>query len=379
MIERARPSDADQIGWLMRLAFGMTEERTSEYVANLGTDAFFVMRCGGALSACAALLDTRHRFGGGWVPAANIAHIAIAPEARGSGLARPLVNGLAGAAAERGAAMVSLFASARPVYRKCGFELAGSEIVYEAETAALPAKTEHSFRSVALDDPALRAAYDAKTQAEAGLLDRAEAHWHELLRAPRQGLAAFGAGEAELSAYAIIDASDPNVLIVRDWFAATGAEATSLLAFFGRFRSVYPLVRWHGGPHDDLVAAMPDKGWRLLHQEEWLARILDPKAALEARGYVVRDATLNLSIREDGGGQSDLILDIAGGRASVREGVEPGAPGVAVRSAFLSSLFTGFRSASHLQRQGHLAADADGTRLADLVFAGPPPWLAEHV
>ena len=41
--------------------------------------------------------------------------------------------------------MVSLFGSARPVYRKCGFELAGSEIVYEAETAALPARTDVDF------------------------------------------------------------------------------------------------------------------------------------------------------------------------------------------------------------------------------------------
>lgn len=378
-MERAEAADADRIGWLMRMAFGMTEARTREYLDHVGTDSFFVLRSGREASACAALLPTRHRFGGGWVPAANIAHVAIAPEARGSGLARPLVNGLAEIARENGAAMATLFASARPVYRKCGFELAGSEIVYEAETHALPARTDLAFRTVALDDSKLREAYDTRTIAEAGLLDRTPSHWRELQRAPRDGLAAFGVGEGSLSAYVILDASDPSVLTVRDWHAATGRDAEGLLAILGRFRSVYPLVRWHGGPHDDLVAAMPDKGWRLAHQEDWLARILDPKVALEARGYLVRDAVLNLSILDDAGDPSVISLEIAEGRARVHEGGRAGAPTIALPSPFLSSLFTGFRSASHLRRQGRLETDVEGARLADLVFAGPPPWLAEHV
>lgn len=379
VMERATTTDAERIGWLMRMAFGMTELRTREYLDHVGTDSFLVLRSGKEVSACAALLPTRHRFGGGWVRAANIAHVAIAPEARGGGLARPLVNGLAKVARDSGAAMVTLFASARPVYRKCGFELAGSEIVYEAETHALPLRTDLAFASVALDDPRLREAYDAKTIVEAGLLDRTPAHWHEIVREPRDCLSAFCAGEGALSAYVILDASDSGLLTVRDWYARTGREAAALLAFLGRFRSVYPLVRWHGGPQDDLVAAMPDKGWRIAHQEDWLARILDPKAALEARGYRVREAVLNLRLSDDAGDGSEIALEIAGGQARVRDGSLPGAPSLMISLPFFASLFTGYRSASHLQRQGHVETDEEGARLADLVFAGPPPWLAEHV
>ncbi len=79
--------------------------------------------------------------------------------------------------------MVTLFASARPVYRKCGFELAGSETIYEAETSALPFKTDLVFRRIGLDDPLLPRAYDAKTADEASLLDRTERHWREIRRA----------------------------------------------------------------------------------------------------------------------------------------------------------------------------------------------------
>ena len=119
---------------------------------------------------------------------------------------------------------------------------------------------------------------------------RSEVHWAELLRAPTDGLAVFGAGGNPLKAYVVLDAGDPNVLEIRDWYAENGAMAAALLCLVGRFRSVYPKVRWHGGPHDDLVAAMPDKGWRLAHQEEWMARILDPERALEHRGYRIDSA-----------------------------------------------------------------------------------------
>ena len=88
--------------------------------------------------------------------------------------------------------MVTLFASARAVYRKCGFELAGSEMIYEAETSALPVRTDLEFRQVELDGPAIRRGYDRKTLSEARLLDRTERHWKEILRAPSHATSLCG-------------------------------------------------------------------------------------------------------------------------------------------------------------------------------------------
>ena len=176
-IELARRTDAASVEALLATAFGFTPSRFIEYLAHVGTEALVMARDDGRLAACAALLDTRHRVDGRWVTAANIAHVAIAPEARGKGLARPLMDALAVEATSRGAAMVTLFASARSVYRKSGFELAGSEMVYEADSAALPVRTDLDFREVDLDDPVIQRAYDEKTSAEAGLLERTERHW----------------------------------------------------------------------------------------------------------------------------------------------------------------------------------------------------------
>ena len=377
-LQRAVSDDEDTICHLLALAFGFSGDRAREYVTHVGLSSFRILRTDtGRTVATAALLKTAHGFGGSDVPAASIAHIAIAPDARGRGLARPIVESLCEEARGEGAQMVSLFGSARPVYRKCGFELAGSEIVYEAETAALPTRTDVDFFPLQLGDERMRQAYVEKMAGEAGLLRRSDVHWAELLRVPADGLAAFGAGDP-LQAYVIVDAANPDVLEIRDWHAENGEMATALLCLVGRFRSVYPKVRWHGGPHDDLVAAMPDKGWRLAHQEEWMARILNPGQALEHRGYRIDSATLGIRIDGPDAQPCALRLDIASGKARVTPGNNNDLPTVSVNEPSFASLFTGFRSASKLARQGVLFADADAVQLCDLVFAGPLPWVAEH-
>ena len=307
-LEQAVSDDEETICQLLALAFGFSANRAREYVANVGLSSFRILRTDSdRAAATAALLNTGHSFGGSDVPTASIAHVAIAPEARGRGLARPIVEGLCEGARSEGALMVSLFGSARPVYRKCEFELAGSEIVYEAASTALPTKTDADFFQLQPDDERIRRAYAEKVKSEAGLLRRSDAHRSELLKAPTDGLAAFAAGSDHLHAYIVLDAADTDVLQFRDWHAENGAMATALLAFVGRFRSVYPEVRWHGGPHDDLVAAMPDKGWHLAHQEEWMARILDPERALERRGYGIESAALGIRIADPSTGPRDAL------------------------------------------------------------------------
>jgi predicted acetyltransferase len=223
--------------------------RSLEYVAHIDLASFCMLPTDNGLAAAtAALLRTARGFWGSEVPAAGIAHVAIAPEARGRGLARPIVDALCEEPRSEGALIVSLFGSARPVYSKRGFELAGSEIVYEASTTALPAKTDVDFFQLQPGDERIRQAYAAKAKSEAGLLRRSDAHWSELLRAT-DGLAAFATGGDRLRAYIILDVADSNVVEIRDWHAENGAMASALLCFVSRFRSVYPTVRWHG---DDL-------------------------------------------------------------------------------------------------------------------------------
>lgn len=379
--ERARlatTADLDGIARLLTLAFGFDQARADEYLRHVGVGTLHVVEDGnGQLAATSALLPTAHIFGGAPVPAASIAHVAIAPEARGRGLARPFMDALCRAARDGGAVVVSLFASARPVYRKCGFELSGSEVVYEADLAAVP-QASASFEPIDPRDPRIAAAYVRKAAAGAGLIERSALHWNELLREPADAVAAYGLGGDELDAYVILDTRDPACLDIRDWQAADGASAKAVLAFLGRFQSVYPVARWHGAPQDDLVGAMPDKGWRLVHQEEWLLRVLDPAAALSARRYLPGQAAVGLRLLgADGSDLKSLRLEIEDGRGQVVEGSGAG-PTVSLTLPALGSLLTGFRSATALARRGDLKGDERALRACDLAFAGPAPWVAEH-
>lgn len=371
-VEAGNGHDTSEMARLLSWAFGFSKERSEEYIANVGLGSLRLLRSEGKAAACAALLETAHIFHGKSVQAANIAHVAIAPEYRGRGLAVPFVDALCAEAQGKGASIATLFASTRPVYRKSGFELAGHEIVYEAETASLAVASKLAFDRVELDDPRLASAYAAKTLCEAGLLSRGQAHWNELRRKPTDALAAYLAEDDV--AYLILDMGNDACLNVRDWYAASPEAAQGVLSFLARFRSVYPVVRWHGGLQDDLVAAMPDKGWRLAHQEEWLLKVLDPATALRQRGYSIDDARLALRI---GDVETALEIEIKAGEVMVREATG-GFPAVTLQAQAFVQIFTGFRSASKLAQYGQISGTATDIRLCDQLFAGPVPWVAEH-
>ncbi|MFZ5673033.1 MAG: GNAT family N-acetyltransferase [Pseudomonadota bacterium] len=372
----ADPADRPAIMRELALAFGFPPERAAEYIDNIGLSHFRVLAGSRGVAAIAALVRTGHFLGGRSVPAANICHIAIAPQWRGHGLARQLLAELEAEAMAQGAAMTTLFASARPVYRKAGYELAGSEIIYEAETAALPTRLKDiGFTALAGDIAGhLRTAAPDRGAIHNGLLDRADSHWRELLRSPRHALAAYAVDGDAGRGYALIDTADENCLSLRDWHARDGAAAEAILAFLSGFRSVYPKLRWHGAPNDDLIFAMPDKGWKLLHQEDFMAKIIDPRQALAARGYACPDAQLDFTLV--GEKQTRFGLAISNGKAAVTQ--PGGGAGVSLREIDLAPLFTSYRPASFLARAGRLTGDAAAIALCDLIFAGPLPWSAEH-
>lgn len=372
----ATPADRSAIARELALAFGFSPERAAEYVENIGLSNFRTLMGAEGVAAIAALVQTGHFLGGRSVPAANICHIAIAPQWRGHGLARRLLAELEAEALARGAAMTTLFASARPVYRKAGYELAGSEIIYEAETAALPTRLKDvTFQAVTSDiAQCLSEATRARAAIHNGLLDRTESHWRELLREPRHALAAYAVDGDVSRGYALVDTTDEDCLKLRDWHARDGATAEAILAFLSGFRSVYPKLQWHGAPNDDLIFAMPDKGWKLLHQEDFMAKLIDPRQALVARGYVCPDAQLDFTLI--GETQTRFSLAISNGKAAVAQ--PTGRAGVSLKGIDIAPLFTSYRSASFLARAGRLTGDPAAIALCDLIFAGPLPWSAEH-
>ncbi|GGA93947.1 hypothetical protein GCM10011491_22680 [Brucella endophytica] len=377
LVRKAAMADLPFVIDAYRLAFAFSEERTRHYAENTGIGCFRLLEKNGQPAAVWAVIGCGHWFGGRAVPAANIAHVAIQPEFRGSGLAADILDLSCEDARKDGACVASLFASTRPVYRRAGFNLAGHEMVYEAETSELyKVQQEVRCRRIHIDEAraVLEPIYRRACLGEAGLLDRQDAHWNLHLDVTANTPSVFVFGDKE--GYAVLDTSRAGIVEIRDWAALTGAAARQILKFIGTFSTVYGKTRWHGAPHDALVFALPDKGWTLIHQEEFLMRVLNPVSALNARGYVCRDAELTLVIEDDE--RLVLQLSIRGGRATCARGGDDGPGVLSIQKAYFPSLFSGFRSATFLQRAGYADGIATTVALADSVFAGSPPWVAEH-
>jgi len=378
VVRKAARTDLPLIVDAYRLAFAFSEERTRHYVEMTGIDCFRVLEKTGWPIAVWAVIPCGHWFGGQVVPAATIAHVAIQPEFRGGGLAAEILDLSCEDARKGGANIASLFASTRPVYRRSGFDLAGHEIIYEADTSELyKIRQDIHCRRLALNEArtVLEPIYRRACLHEAGLLDRHDAHWNSRLDATASIPSVFVFGEAE--GYVVIDTCDPDRLDIRDWVALDGGAARQILKFVGTFSTVYPTVRWHGAPQDALVFAMPDKGWSLVHQEEFLIRILDPVAALTARGYACQDAALTIAI--DGNDRLVVRISVCDGRASCTVDVANNSTDIlSIQSSHFPSLFSGFRSTSFLKRAGFAHGSAETVALFDRVFAGPAPWVAEH-
>lgn len=376
LVRRATMADMPFIIDAYRLAFAFSEAWTQRYVDMTGLDCFRLLETGGRPVAVWAVIPCGHWFGGHVVPAANIAHVAIQPEFRGGGMAAEILDLSCEDARRDGACLASLFASTRPVYRRSGFNLAGHEMVYEAQTSELyRIRQDIRCRRVALAEAqdALRPIYESACRTESGLLDRYDAHWNAHLDDTTSVPSVFVFGEDE--GYAVIDTGNEDRVVIRDWVALNGATARQILKFIGTFSTVYGTVRWHGAPQDALVFAVPDKGWSLVHQEEFLMRVLDPAAALSARGYTCEDGDLTLAI--GGSERHALHLAIRAGKATCTPDRGDG-PLLSIHESQLPSLFSGFRSAGFLRRAGVIEGDREAVTLGDRIFAGPLPWVAEH-
>lgn len=373
-VVRAEEGDRSSIADAYRQAFGFADERSESYIQQVGLENFRVLRVGQEFAAVMAVVETAHWLGARPVRAVNIAHVAVNPAWRGAGVAGRFLDMVCSEAAGSGSALATLFASTRPVYRRSGFSLAGVEMIYEAETTAMPRMRGAGFcrlpEAEALE--AMTILHREQGADEAGALLRSQAHWANLLTGQPS---VYSSTDPDAPGYVVIDTSDPDCLVLRDWVARNGKAAAHILSLLGTFSSVYPRVRWHGSPHDALVFAMPDKGWRLVHQEEWLARVLDPAQALQQRGYRA-DGTLGLEL-SSGEEITALLLTIRDGQGCCGPLVAD-APKIRISLADFGTLLTGHRSAGFLARAGILTGVPAAIRMCDTLFAGPPPWVGEH-
>jgi predicted acetyltransferase len=342
------------------------------------------------------LLARFHRvfWGGRPVPASQISGLSIGPEHRGRGAAGELLRAYLEEAHDRGASVCTLFPATVPLYRRAGYEYAGTWTLYGAAARHLPLAWPpgYSARPGSVDDPApLQERFARIAPLRHGQLERDAAWWLRNLLADRghgppqvflidgpdgpDGWAVFKLGEQVTGAEVAV------AVQVIDWGAATEGGWRSLLALAAGFASLDATVNWKGPEPEPLALLLREQDLRQIRQQRWMLRVVDVPAAFSARGHPARSVgRLTLRVTDEVcpwvDGTWSIEVEQGEGKAA-RVAEEEGAARTTARG--LAALFAGYLEPRQLAQLGLVQGlSAGDLEFLEALHAGPRPWSADY-
>jgi predicted acetyltransferase len=398
-IETRRATDPDDlealapiVGW----AFGGGTSRALDWLRGSGGAPQVRVAClGGRVSGGLLEIPMGQWFGGKNVPTLGLAGVAIAPEARGQGLALGLLRATLRAARERGVALSTLYPSTFRLYRKAGYELAGSFCRFTLQLRQLP----RSLRLLPVEvlgeslQPSIEGAYRDVARQHPGYLDRGPYVWNRVRRPDLELARAFGvSGPSGLEGYAYLKVTAPRRLPLElglsDFVSRTPAALASLLAFLADHLTTAERATWTGGPCDPRLLGIPERAISAVIEDYWMLRLIDVKAALLARGYPEfgppgLEVALDLHVDDEflPENSARYALRVEAGVARLEapgSGSGSGAvPLVRLSAGALAALYSGFVSPAQLAFSRQLDADARGVGVLSALFSGAAPGLSD--
>ncbi|WCN78648.1 GNAT family N-acetyltransferase [Micromonospora sp. LH3U1] len=383
--------DLDAAWELGRFAFGSDPQRPANASAVVpGLTRYGAFDDAGRLVGKAVDLHHDQWWSGRAVPAADVAGVAVAPEARGRGVARAMLTALLAGARDRGAAISALYPTVAAPYRACGWEAAGVLRTVDLATASLPRHRPASHLAV-------RAGTPADLSAVADLYERVTRHRNGMLT--RRGeLFDFFAADGGLPGDGLTLVEDDgnlvgyatwqrgrgygadSVLTVDEALAVTAEAARELVGVLGSWASVAPTLRLCPLDGDAVSPHLPLESARDHERDLWMHRPVDVARAVSARGWPAHargavdfaladplaewnTGTWRLSVADGAAeltrisGEADLRLDVRG----------------------FALLYAGAAHARSVAQAGllHHGAGVDPAAL-DLLVAGGPAQLLDY-
>ena len=338
------------------------------------------------------LLARFHRmfWGGRPVAASQLSGLSIGAEHRGRGAASELLRAYLEEAHDRDVSVCTLFPATVPLYRRAGYEYAGTWTLYAAGARHLPHDWPGGYlaRPGPADDPApLQERFARLAPLRNGQVERDTAWWLQDLLAdlghgPPQVFLIDGPdgpdGWAILKLSEQVTGTDVAVTVqVIDWDAATEGGWRSLLALAAGFASLDATVNWKGPEPEPLALLLREQDIRQIRQQRWMLRVVDVPTAFSARAYPARlagrltirvedrvcpwvDGTWSIEV-EQGEGKAARVVEEEGAARTTAGG--------------LAALFAGYLEPRRLAElglvQGLTAADFE---FLEAVHAGPRPW-----
>jgi len=380
-----RETDVPSLTRVVAQAFGHSQADAEQWLRDRVTMAEArVLRLGDEVVATAFRVPMGMFVGGVSVPQVGIAGVAVAPEARGRGLARRIMTETLRDMRSRGEHVSTLYSAAHPLYRSIGYESGGH--LYKVRLPAGMIRSDDRGRGwrpyTPNDEVALKSCAGARASHVTGALDRGPYVWQRVFE-PKQGLVEVFVADSEdggIEAYCVyrIDRTPGGERLgsaagwwmdVVDLGYAGGRGLDRLLGFLQGFSSVVGEVRFAEGPNAPLLDRLDDRRFGIEVHDTWMLRVVSLDA-LTLRGYPTGlQATVGLRVHGDvlEDGVLTCVLEVSGGRGRLRKptGQEPL---LDLHMRDLATLYTGMHSASQLVMAGRLEGCRDMIELADAAF-----------
>ncbi len=324
----------------------------------------------------------------------GIAGVTVAPEHRGAGLLRPLLQAALDDAGERGEVVSTLYPTAAGIYRPLGYELVSSLDTIEVGTAELagvrPPASTRTRRATAADLPAVRALYARWAAAQNGPLTRTGPRFPatdpELVEAVT-GISLAIDADDRVVGYAAWDRGsgyDPAtaVIEVHDLLATSADGYRALWRMLGSYSSVIGRVHLASSGADPARLVLPTAAWRVVARHPYMLRVSDPAGALSAASPRVPglgDLEVGFAVAGDPLGRADGHYRLA--LSSESGSCEPTAAANEVATFTpqgLALAFAGAQSCANLRLLDQLSGPDTHDRLLDAALGGRPLHIRDY-
>jgi predicted acetyltransferase len=376
-------SEIPSLTRLLGLAFTMPPEGADAWLRRGGLENVRILREGTAPVAMLMRIPMGQFFGHRSVPMVGIAAVAVAPEARGRGVARRLMQDAVTEAHAEGWPISCLYPSTQSLYRQIGYEQAGHRFLVRIPLADIDVR-ERGLPVVALgdvDQPAVEACYSSFAASQDGWLDRSRFGWMGVRERRGERYHGFGVqSEDRLDGYLFFTQrvkpeSGRHDLILSDLTLLTPSAGRRLLGFLADFATIGDDAVFAGGPHHPLLWIQGQQRYTISFKNYWMIRLTDVRRALETRGYALTVSTeVSLDVSDDllPANRGRIVLTIEGGSARVRSGGK-GEVRIDVRS--LAALWSGFSTPAQLRIVGAIEGGDQALAALEGAFAGGAPAM----